>query len=64
MAINTPTPIAVRSTGANALNADLFTAQDFSAYSAVTINITGTWVGTLTFQASQDGTNWYNTVGM
>ena len=64
MAINTPTTLATLSAGAAALNAPLFTAQDMSPYAAVCMNITGTWVGTITFQSSQDGINWYNTIAM
>jgi len=49
-----PQAISVNPSGANALNADLFAAQDFSQYTQVNIQVSGTFVGTLTFQASKD----------
>lgn len=49
-----PQAISVNSVGANALNADLFVAQDFSQYTQVNIQVSGTFVGMLTFQSSKD----------
>lgn len=42
---------------ASALNADLFSV-DCSAYRSINFQITGTWVGTISFQVSNDNTNW------
>lgn len=39
---------------AGSLNADLIASIDVSAYKSVSLQITGTWVGTLTIQASND----------
>jgi hypothetical protein len=47
---------------ASALNADLIAATACDAYRMVTLQITGTWVGTATFQASNDNTNWFSTI--
>ncbi len=44
---------------AAALNADLV-STDAAGYRWVMCQITGTWSGTVTFQASMDGTNWFN----
>lgn len=43
---------------AGSLNADLVPSTDVSAYKCFSIQLTGTWVGTITFQCSNDGTNW------
>jgi hypothetical protein len=43
---------------AGALNADLVPSTDVSAYKSFALQVLGTWVGTLTFQGSNDGTNW------
>ena len=42
---------------AGSLNADLIPSTDVSAYRSATIQITGTWTGTLTFQGSNDNVN-------
>ena len=42
---------------ASANNTDLFSV-DCSAYRSINLQITGTWVGTITFQVSNDNTNW------
>ncbi|HEX7633119.1 MAG TPA: hypothetical protein VF401_02200 [Candidatus Saccharimonadales bacterium] len=42
---------------AGALNADAYTG-DVSNYSSVSVQIQGTWSGTLSFQCSNDNTNW------
>ncbi len=43
---------------ANALNADWVVATLTPNYQSATVQVLGTWVGTLTFQGSEDGTNW------
>lgn len=43
--------------GVSALNGDVVASVDVSAYTAVSFQLTGTWVGTVTFQGSNDNTN-------
>ncbi len=43
---------------AGGLNAEAIPSTDVSAYRWVSVQISGTWAGTLTFQASNDNTNW------
>lgn len=52
--------LSLATTPAGALNADLFSG-DLSAWGSVLIQILGTFVGTVTFQASNDGANWVST---
>lgn len=40
------------------VNADVVASTDVSLYRWVSLQILGTWVGTITFQGSNDGTNW------
>lgn len=35
-------------------------STDLTSYASVRVQVTGTWVGTLTFQVSNDGTNWFS----
>lgn len=42
---------------AGSLNADLVPSTDVSAYKWFSLQVTGTWSGTLTFQGSNDNTN-------
>ena len=46
------------SLSAGALNADLVPSTDVSNYREVSLQITGTWSGTFTFQGSNDNANW------
>lgn len=51
---------------ANGANQDLVASQNCSIGATVSVQLTGTWAGTITFQCSNDGTNWvsmgmYNT---
>jgi hypothetical protein len=46
---------------AGALNADLLPSTDVVQYSTVSVHVAGTFSGTLTFQGSNDNTNWANT---
>ena len=48
--------IALAGTAA-ALNADAVASIDLNGYQTASVQITGTWVGTLTFQGSNDNTN-------
>jgi len=41
-----------------ALNADVIAATDVSAYRWVSLQLSGTWVGTVTFQSSNDNVTW------
>lgn len=43
---------------AGSLNADLVASTDVSAYRGATIQVIGTFSGTLTFQGSNDNSNW------
>jgi hypothetical protein len=45
---------------AGALNADLVQSTDVSAYRAFSLQVTGTWVGTLSIQFSDDNGTWIN----
>ncbi|MDB5165035.1 MAG: hypothetical protein JWL89_661 [Candidatus Saccharibacteria bacterium] len=46
---------------AGSLNADGYPATDVSIYNFLSVQITGTWVGTITFQASNDNSTWFST---
>lgn len=46
---------------ASALNANLVPSTDISNYTWWSLQVTGTWNGTLTFQGSNDNTNWQAT---
>jgi hypothetical protein len=48
-------PIAVPLTDVAALNDDLLSALDVSQYKFISLQLTGTWVGTVSFQGSNDG---------
>jgi hypothetical protein len=52
----------MRNGGASAANAILFTI-DTSGYQSVGLQIFGTWAGTITFQASNDGASWVAVAG-
>lgn len=52
-----PAATQALSGSASANNTDLFSV-DCSAFRSINFQITGTWVGTITFQASNDNTNW------
>lgn len=47
------------SLSAGSLNADLVPSTDISAYRSFSLTVQGTWSGTLTFQASNDGSTWF-----
>lgn len=44
------------------LNADLVPSTDVSLYRSFSLQVTGTWSGTLSFQASNDNSNWTTVV--
>lgn len=54
-------PIEQTGLSAGALNADLVASTDVSAYARVSIQVAGTWSGTLIAQNSNDNTNWATT---
>lgn len=55
----TTASVAAAETGSlAALNAVAGGVTDLSTYGQVQVQVTGTWVATLTFQVSIDGTNW------
>jgi hypothetical protein len=48
-------PIAIPLTDVAALNDDLLSALDVSQYKFISLQLTGTWIGTVSFQGSNDG---------
>lgn len=51
----------INSTGsAGSLNADLIAAIDVGGYQSVEVQITGSWVGTITFQGSDDNSTFFS----
>lgn len=48
---------------AGSLNADLVAALDVSSYKSLSLQLSGTWSGTLTLQGSNDGSNWVSVYG-
>tara|TARA_R110002110_G_scaffold56539_5_gene160535 strand:+ start:2350 stop:3219 length:870 start_codon:yes stop_codon:yes gene_type:complete len=55
-------PIAVPLTNVTALNDDLLSTLDVSQYKFISLQLTGTWVGTVSFQGSNDGGTFYSIV--
>ena len=51
------------SLSAGSLNADLVASTDVSAYKWWSLHVTGTFTGTLTFQGSNDNSNWTSVEG-
>jgi hypothetical protein len=45
-----------------ALNAVVFDTFDAVDFQSVSVQVSGTFVGTITFQVSNDGTNWFNKI--
>lgn len=61
----TPRSDVLNLTGsAGSLNADAVAAIDVGGYASVNLQITGTWVGTLTFQGSNDNSNFVSVNGI
>lgn len=57
------TEVAGNGTGVvNGANTDLISSTDVSAYKFLSLQVTGTWTGTLTFQCSNDNVNWSSMV--
>ena len=55
--------VAGQGTGVvNGINTDLFPSTDVSAYKWLSLQIAGTWSGTLTFQGSNDNVNFQSVV--
>jgi hypothetical protein len=52
-------PISVPLTDVTALNDDLLSSLDVSQYKFISLQLTGTWVGTVSFQGSNDGGTFY-----
>lgn len=56
---NTPAVASTTASGSPAaLNATADGTTDLATYASTAVQITGTWVGVLSFQVSIDGTNW------
>jgi hypothetical protein len=56
------TPTAVAVTPVTVVDNDLVASLDVSLYKFLSFQATGTWVGTITFQASNDGGTWTDVV--
>tara|TARA_R110000782_G_scaffold11741_5_gene35441 strand:+ start:3798 stop:4676 length:879 start_codon:yes stop_codon:yes gene_type:complete len=52
-------PIAIALTDVTALNDDLLSSLDVSQYKFISLQLTGNWVGTVSFQGSNDGGTFY-----
>jgi hypothetical protein len=52
-------PIEIPVTNVSAINDDLLAAFDVAQYKFVSLQLTGTWVGTVSFQGSNDGGTFY-----
>ena len=52
-------PIAIPLTDVTALNDDLLSSLDVSQYKFISLQLTGTWSGTVSFQGSNDGGTFY-----
>ena len=52
-------PISVPLTDVTALNDDLLSSLDVSQYKFISLQLTGTWSGTVSFQGSNDGGTFY-----
>ena len=52
-------PIAVTVTDVTAVNDDLIASLDVANYKFISFQLTGTWVGTVSFQGSNDGGTFY-----
>jgi hypothetical protein len=55
-------PINIPLTNVEALNDDLLSSLDVSQYKFISLQLTGTWVGTVSFQGSNDGGTFYSVV--
>ena len=52
-------PEVITTNHVTSLNGDLISATDVSAFAFVSLQLTGTWVGTVEFQASADAGTWF-----
>jgi hypothetical protein len=55
-------PILVAITNVSAVNDDLIASLDVAEYKFISLQLTGTWEATVTFQGSNDGGTFYNIV--
>jgi hypothetical protein len=55
-------PLSIPLTNVTAVNNDLLSALDVSKYKFLSLQLTGTWVATVTFQGSNDGGTFFNIV--
>jgi hypothetical protein len=55
-------PISVPLTDVTSENDDLLSSLDVSQYKFISLQLTGTWVGTVSFQGSNDGGTFYSIV--
>jgi hypothetical protein len=55
-------PITVNTTDVSAVNDDLIASLDVAEYKFISLQLTGTWSATVSFQGSNDGGTFYNIV--
>lgn len=53
-------PIVIDSVPVSALNGDIVSGADVRFFNNILVQLTGTWVGTVTFQGSLDGVTYYS----
>jgi hypothetical protein len=53
-------PEAIATNNVTQVNGDLISATDVDGFAFVSLQITGTWVGTVTFQSSADQGTWFD----
>jgi hypothetical protein len=53
-------PIAISVNPVTVINNDIIASLDVSAYKFISLQLTGTWVGTVTFQGSNDNGTFFN----
>lgn len=62
MALRNPATVFTTTT-ASALDADLFAAADVSQYKFISLQLSGTWSGSISVQVSNDNITWYKAYG-
>jgi len=60
--VNTKTPVTITINSVTVVNNDLLASFDASAYKYISFQLTGTWVGTVMFQGSNDNGTFENIV--
>ena len=60
--VDTKTPVSIAVNPVTVANNDIIASSDVSAYKYVSLQLTGTWVGTVSFQGSNDNGTFENIV--